>query len=147
VRQARDIAARARHALHQLAAHRIGNHDEDDRDGSGRALRRQGGQSGDRHDEVDLERGKLGRLTGEPFKLLVGEALLQPDGLALDVAESGQSLSECAQVDGLFLGASRVPQDADGGHPGRRLRLEGARHREGRSQRVSRKRRRFMAEG
>ncbi len=59
------------------------------------------------HEDIHLEPDQLGRERGEPLSLPVGIAVLQDDGLALDVAEVAQPVPE-------GLDAGRVPRAEPG---------------------------------
>jgi hypothetical protein len=71
------------------------NSNEDDGNGVGRLLGGQGGQCPcGGHDDVNLERNKFGRKSGEPIVLPCGISVLDQDVTALDVTEFTQTFEE-----------------------------------------------------
>ena len=109
MRQSRDVAARPRQAVDQLAPDRIGHDNEYNRNSRGRPLRGRRSRSRDGDQDIRLERSKLSPKLYEPLGYFIGKALFQRNRLAVDVAETLQALQEGSQIDGFFFGATRVP--------------------------------------
>jgi hypothetical protein len=112
VRQASDVAARARQARDQTGPKRVHRHCEDD--GNNRCcLLCCDDRASRRNNDIDFEPDELGRDFGITFAASLRPAILDRDGAALDPAALAQPLYESRgrSVLGRSRGHAQVPDD------------------------------------
>ena len=124
--QSRDVAPGPSEACHEARSDRVRRQRHDDRDGRRRPLGEGDRLVAPRHDRIDVQPDELRHQRRQPLDLAVGESVLEPEILPLDVAQPPEPVLERPQDparSGLGFPTSRGRPDT----PSHRLRLGGER--------------------
>ena len=116
-----DVAAGSRHAGDEARCNRVAYDSEDDRDCAGRLLGRFGSRRGRGNDDIHLQAHELSGERWQPLRPTLCEAVLDHDGLTLDIAQLSQALPKGLENYAVRRGQGREVPDV--GH----LRLGGER--------------------